>query len=262
MYVVRGDMSLVSIDRAAVELGGRRILTDASASADVGQLVAIVGPNGAGKTSLLRIIAGLVRPVAGQVRCQGIDPAVAPRRQLARFLAYVPQHYRLAFGFSVEEVVLLGRFAAQRGLGLPSAEDRAAAVAAMAACEVTGLARRRFDELSAGEARRVVIAQALCQGATCLLLDEPTAAFDPAHARALFAMLKARCAEGLLAIVVTHDLDLALRHASAMWLVAEGTIAERGAAHEVLASRRTEAAFGTRLHLGELPDGARFVVPA
>jgi iron complex transport system ATP-binding protein len=259
--MVRGAMSLVSIDHVVVELGRRRILSDASATAEAGQLVAIIGPNGAGKTTLLRTVAGLMTPTSGEVRCHGVDPARTPRRKVARFLAYVPQSYRMAFGFSVEDVVLLGRFAAQHGLGLPSAEDRAAANAAMEACEVSELADRPFDELSAGEARRVVIAQAICQGATCLLLDEPTAAFDPAHARALFAMLKARCAKGLLAIVVTHDLDQALRTASAMWLVADGTIAERGSPRDVLAAPRTQRAFGTALHLGELPSGVPFVVP-
>ncbi len=253
-------MSLVSIDRLGVALGSRQILREASAQAHAGQLVAVVGPNGAGKTTLLRAIAGLVPSATGAVRCGGLDPWRAPRRQVARTLAFVPQQYRLAFAFSVEEVVLLGRFSARAGLALPSAEDHAAAAAAMAACDVTELAPRRFDELSAGEARRVLIAQALCQGATCLLLDEPTAAFDPAHARAFFSMLAERCAAGLLAIVVTHDLDVALRFASAMWLVAGGTIAERGAPREVLSARRTQEAFASTFHLGALPDGSPFAV--
>jgi iron complex transport system ATP-binding protein len=255
-------MSLISIDRVVVELGGRRVLTQMSASAEAGQLVAIIGPNGAGKTTLLRTIAGLLRPSSGRVQCGGLDPSRAHRRHVARVLAYVPQQYKLAFAFSVLDVVLLGRFAAQRGLGLASIADRAAAFAAMDRCEVTEFAERSFDQLSAGEARRVLIAQALCQGATCLLLDEPTGAFDAAHARALFAILRQRCSEGLLTIVVTHDLDLALRNASTMWLVADGTIAEQGIPCEVLASRRTQQALGTSLHMGTLPDGQPFVVPA
>src|SRR6201999_4346785 len=122
-----------------------------------------------------------------------------------------------AFPFIVEEVVLLGRYASQRGLGLPSQADLAAARAAMHACDVAHLAQRRFDELSGGEARRVILAQAVCQGAKCLLLDEPTAGLDPAHARAVFEMLRAQCDAGKAAIVVTHDLDLALRYGRTMW---------------------------------------------
>src|SRR5665647_2967353 len=92
------------------------------------------------------------------------ESAVLDVGVLVRDLAYLPQQYELAFPFAVEEVVLLGRYARQRGLGLASEADLAAAHEAMAACDITALAARRFDELSGGEARRVIIAQALCQG--------------------------------------------------------------------------------------------------
>jgi iron complex transport system ATP-binding protein len=132
----------------------------------------------------------------------------------------------------------------------------------MAATDVTALRARRFDELSGGEARRVILAQALCQGARCLVLDEPTAGLDPAHARAVFAMLRAHCDAGSCAIVVTHDLDLALRHGTAMWLVADGTLAARGTPADVLASAATRAAFRIDIHVGALPGGGAFAVPA
>jgi iron complex transport system ATP-binding protein len=242
--------------------GARDVVCDVTAEVATGELVVIVGPNGAGKTTLLRAIAGLIAPRTGTVRVLGRDPLRAPRRVVARELAYLPQRYELAFPFSVEEVVLLGRYARQRGLGLPDAADLAAAREAMAACDVAHLATRRFDELSGGEARRVIVAQALCQGARCLLLDEPTAGLDPAHARAIFAMLRAHCDAGATAIAVTHDLDLALRHGGVMWLVAEGRLAARGAPAAVLATAQTAAAFDLAIHVGTLPSGAPFAVPA
>jgi len=222
----------------------------------------IVGPNGAGKTTLLRALAGLVAPRTGTIRVLGHDPLRTPRRMIARDLAYLPQRYELAFPFAVEEVVLLGRYARQRGLGLASAEDLEAAGRAMAVCDVAHLATRRFDELSGGEARRVIVAQALCQGARCFLLDEPTAGLDPAHARAIFAMLRAQCDAGAAALVVTHDLDLALRHGGSMWLIASGRLAARGTPAHVLAAVETRAAFGLEIHVGTLPSGARFAVPS
>ena len=184
-----------------------------------------------------------------------------PTANGARDLAYLPQQYELAFPFIVEEVVLLGRYASQTGLGLASEADIEAARAAMRACDVDALATRRFDELSGGEARRVIIAQALCQGAKCLLLDEPTAGLDPQHARSVFAMLRAQCDAGSAAVVVTHDLDLALRHGGAMWLVANGTLAATGTPAEVLVAEATRAAFGLPIHVGTLPSGERFAVP-
>ena len=252
-------VQLTSVD---VELAGRLVLRGVSTQASAGELVVIVGPNGAGKTTLLRAIAGLVAPRAGMVRCVGVDPARARRRAVARDLAYLPQHYELAFPFAVEEVVLMGRYARQRGLGLASKDDLAAAREAMAACDIAHLAERRFDELSGGEARRAIVAQAICQGARVLLLDEPTAGLDPAHARSVFGVVRARCDAGATAIVVTHDLDLARRHAGTLWLVAGGCLAARGAPADVLASAATREAFHLDIHVGQLPSGEPFAVPS
>jgi iron complex transport system ATP-binding protein len=255
-------MSWLHLTDVAIALGNRVVVRGVSAQLERGELVVIVGPNGAGKTTLLRAIAGLVAPSSGTIRVLGHDPLRAPRRVIARELAYLPQHYELAFPFAVEEVVLLGRYARQSGLGIASEADLAAARAAMATCDVAHLATRRFDELSGGEARRVIVAQALCQGAKCLLLDEPTAGLDPAHARAIFAMLRAQCDAGAAAIVVTHDLDLALRHGGSMWLCADGQLTARGAPAQVLAAAETSAAFGLSIHVGALPSGAPFAVPS
>jgi iron complex transport system ATP-binding protein len=251
-------LQLTDVD---VELGGRSVVRGASAGVDTGDLVVIVGPNGAGKTTLLRAMAGLVEPRRGSVRCMGHDPARVDRRVIARELAYLPQQYELAFPFIVEEVVLLGRYSQQSGLGLASDADLAAARDAMRACDVEHLAARRFDELSGGEARRVILAQALCQGAKCLLLDEPTAGLDPAHARAVFTMLRTQCDAGTAAVVVTHDLDLALRFGKTMWLVANGALAARGAPAQVLESAATREAFQVAIHVGTLPSGEPFAVP-
>ncbi|HEY6036424.1 MAG TPA: ABC transporter ATP-binding protein, partial [Kofleriaceae bacterium] len=107
-----------------------------------------------------------------------------------------------------------------------------------------------------------ILAQALCQGARCLVLDEPTAGLDPAHARGVFEMLRAHADGGAAAIIVTHDLDLALRYGRTMWLVAGGRLAARGAPAEVLASAATREAFELAIHVGTLPSGLPFAVPA
>jgi len=255
-------MAWLELSDATIALGGRDVVRGVTATVARGALVVIVGPNGAGKTTLLRALAGLVHARSGTIRVMGHDPATATRATIARELAYLPQQYELAFPFVVEEVVLMGRYASQRGLGLASEADLAAARAAMEACDVVHLATRRFDELSGGEARRVIIAQALCQGAKCLLLDEPTAGLDPAHARAVFTMLRAQCDAGSAAIVVTHDLDLALRHGGAMWLIADGRLAARGTPAQVLVDAATREAFGVTIHVGALPSGVPFAVPA
>jgi iron complex transport system ATP-binding protein len=236
------------------------VVDDVSLVVGGGELVAVVGPNGAGKTSLLRAAAGLLRPSAGRVRIDGRDPAAPPRRQLARALAYLPQRYELAFPFTALEVALMGRYAHQRGPGLDRAADLEAAHAALVRVDAASLAERRFDTLSGGERRRVLLAQALCQGARAILLDEPTAALDPAHAIAVMATLGVERDRGGAILLVTHDLDLAALHADRVLVLSGGRTVALGPPLAVFARADVAAGFGATLHVGSLAGGGRFVV--
>ncbi len=236
------------------------VVREVSLSVAAGELVAIVGPNGAGKTSLLRVAAGLLRPGAGSARIDGRDPMATPRKELARSLAYLPQRYELAFPFTALEVALMGRYAHQRGPGLERTVDVDAAVAALARVDAAPLAERRFDTLSGGERRRVLLAQALCQGARAIILDEPTAALDPAHAIAVMAALVAERDAGAALVLVTHDLDLAARYADKVLVLADGRALAVGAPLDVFARADVAAGFGATLNVGALADGGRFVV--
>ena len=245
-----------------VGYGAREVLRGVSCELAAGELVAVVGPNGAGKTTLARALGGLIAPTGGRVRAFGLDPARTPRRQLARRLAYLPQRYQLAFPFTVGEVVLMGRYARRGAFRLESAADVAAARDAMARCDVAGLENRRFDAISGGEQRRTLLAQALCQEAEVLLLDEPTAALDPAHARALFTALRAGCERGAGALAITHDLNAAVRWADRLIVLDDGRVAAAGVPAEVLASPAAARAFEIDIHVGRLPSGAAFAVPS
>ncbi len=254
---------MIACDTVGFDYEDRAILAAVSLRVAGGELVCVVGPNGAGKTTLVRLIAGLLRPARGTVKVAQLDPASAPRRTIARRLAYVPQIYEIAFPFTVGEVVLMGRYAYQGGLGFESDADLAAARAAMDRCDVTALEHRRFDAISGGEQRRALLAQAFCQGADAIVLDEPTAALDPAHGRAVLTALRAECDDRQAAgVVVTHDLNLAARWADRVVVLDRGHMIADGPPAAVLSSPATAAAFGVELHVGTLPAGAPFVVPA
>jgi iron complex transport system ATP-binding protein len=256
---------MIELDGVGFAYGAQAVLRDVDLAVVAGEVVCVVGANGAGKSTLLRVIAGLLRPTAGRARCFGGDPAAAPRHELARRLSFLPQEYRVAFPFTVAEVVLMGRYPHRSGppFGLDSAEDWAHARAAMERCDVATLADRRFDELSGGERRRALLAQAFCQGSELVLLDEPTASLDPAHAIAVFGALEAETrARAAAAVIVTHDLNLAARFAPRVVLLDGGRIAADGAPRAVLASPAAAAAFEVALHVGSLPGtDTPFVVP-
>lgn len=242
---------------------GTTVLHGIDFQMNAGQLVAIIGPNGAGKSTLLRVVAGLLS-CSGKVGVLGEDPSVQNRRKMARRTAYLAQSYRIAFSFRAIEVVLMGRYAhTGRGLlGLDSQADYELATQALRRCDVEPLAERAFDELSGGEQRRVLIAQALCQEAELLLLDEPTGGLDPRHARDLFSMVRDECDAGRSALVVTHDLNLAARYADQLLLLDNGRRTALGAPRDVLASDAMRKAFAVDLHLGTLgTEKIPYVIP-
>jgi iron complex transport system ATP-binding protein len=191
-------------------LGGVRVLEQISVEAQFGSVLAILGPNGAGKTTLLRAFAGLLEH-AGRVELSDVDRASLSRRELGQRLALVPQRSALSARLPVYTVVSHGRYAHRGGLARVSAQDRRAIDSAMARADVAHLAARVLPELSHGEQRRVLLARALATEARVLLLDEPTAALDIAHALALFATLRDLARDGHCIIAVLHQLDDALR---------------------------------------------------
>ena len=256
---------MIRLDEVGFSYGAHRVLDGVSATIEKGELVCLVGVNGAGKSTLLHLVAGLLAPAAGRIRCAGLDPAAAPRGDVARHVSLVPQSYQLAFPFTVGEVVLMGRYAhAPPGLlGLERPADLDAADRAMRRCDVRDLADRRFDAISGGERRRALLAQAFCQQTEIILLDEPTSSLDPSHALTFFEALGAETREhGVTALAVTHDLNLAARFADRVLVLDGERLAADGAPADVLGSPAVATAFGVSLHVGTLPgSGARFVVP-
>jgi len=242
--------------------GDLTVLAGVSLSLSAREILALVGPNGAGKSTLLKILGGFLKPVRGDVCLDGRVLRGVRRRELSRSIAYVPQEYSLDFPFTVGEVVLMGRYPYLGPGRFEGAADLQAAQSAMERTDVWSLRNRRFDELSGGERRRVVLAQAFCQEARIILLDEPTSSLDAAHELALGkALLAERARRGLSVVLVTHDLGSAARLADRIVCLARGTIVAEGQPLDVLRSRDLATAFGVRFHVGSVEGGPSYVVP-
>jgi iron complex transport system ATP-binding protein len=213
----------------------RLVLGGVNLAARAGTLTCLLGPNGSGKSTLLRCLMGQLTPTAGSVLLDGKPVRKYGPRALARMLAYVPQFPHSAFAFSVQEIILMGRLAHMGTLGLPCAKDVAIAKAAMHMTQTEEFAERCLDQLSGGEAQRVMIARALAQQPQVLLLDEPTSHLDMKSQVAIYRMLHRVAHDWPMAVIcVSHDVNMASQFADELVLMRGGQIVAAGAAAEVI----------------------------
>jgi iron complex transport system ATP-binding protein len=246
--------TLLEARHVAVRRGTSLVLKDVSLSLAEGEALALVGPNAAGKSTLVRTLAGLLRPESGSVLLDGRDLGQWSRDALARVVALVAADEGSGL-LTVRDRVALGRYP-HRGPFRPlDASDRAAIERAL---ELTGaghLAGRRLETLSAGERQLAALARGLAQEPRVLLLDEPGAHLDVGHQLQLFRVLDGVRACGVAVLAVVHDLQRAAAWADRMALLAAGQVAVIGKPAEVLSSDACGRAFGVeiRAHGAGLP---------
>ncbi|MEL6407013.1 MAG: ABC transporter ATP-binding protein [Chloroflexota bacterium] len=208
-----------------------------------GELVCLLGPNGAGKSTLMRTIAGMQKALAGDVVLAGQSLANIQPRQLAQLLSVVlteRPNVGLLNGYAL---VALGRHPYTDWTGRLSRYDKAVVRWAVDAVNARDLAERPILELSDGQRQKLMIARALAQESQLIILDEPTAFLDLPRRAEIMQLLRHLAAEtGRAILLSTHDLDLALRSADTLWLMANGNI-EVGAPEDLVLDGTFEAAF-------------------
>ena len=235
----------------------RDTLADVSLSVREGEFVALLGPNGAGKTTAIRLMTGWLKPRRGEILFRGRPLSEIPRREFARSVAVVNQREDEVFSFSVEETVLMGRFPFQNPLvGFDDEEDRAIVRHVLSLVELEGFAGRALETLSGGERQRALVARALAQCPSVLLLDEPNASLDLAHQRGIFSLLARLHREhGLTIVVVLHDINLAALYCERLVALRDGRICADGPPADVLRVDVLEAIYAVPLMVGTRPDG-------
>ena len=235
---------------------GTTVVTDLSFSVNTGEIFIVIGPNGSGKTTLMKIIAGLLKPDRGELEILGQPIKRYKRKNLARKIAFVPQHVPVDFPFIVSDVVLFGRSPYLGTFGLETKRDIDLARQAMAFTEVGHFGSRRLDQLSGGECQRVFIARAICQDPDIILLDEPTASLDIAHQMRIMDMMeKMKKEKNITAIMVSHDVNLAAMYADTLMLINRGELVKLGTPADVLTYKTLESAYGCPLLVDDNPLG-------
>jgi iron complex transport system ATP-binding protein len=253
-------MDALAFDRVSVELGGRAVLADVSASFAGGEWAVVIGPNGAGKTTFLRAACGLVSH-EGAVSVFGRSLASFGRRELARTVAVVPQSPSIPQWMTVFEYVLLGRTPYIGLLARESCVDIDAVAAALERLDLNGHAARLLGTLSGGELQRVIVARTLVQDAPLVLLDEPTSALDIGHQQQTLELLDTlRRDAGLTLVGAMHDLTLAAQFADRMILLDGGRVVVDGRPEDVLTEERLAEHYDADVSVLDL-DGRLAVVP-
>ncbi len=249
--------TLLAAENISFSYSGTPTLKDIDFALARGALRALLGPNGSGKTTLLKILTGILPPARGAVKYQGAVLKTMTRREIAQCIALVPQELNLQFGFTVRQMVMLGRTPHASALGGPSKRDRAIVQDVMEMTEIGAMQDRVITELSGGEQQRVVIAMALAQEPQVLLLDEPTVHLDINHQIEILDLVRKLNRErGLTVLATMHDLNLAALYFDDLVLLERGRIVAQGAPPEVLNAERIREVFNAKVLIQTHPARA------
>jgi iron complex transport system ATP-binding protein len=252
---------LIEVRGLSASIAGKHIIDGFDLRLGVGERLAILGRNGAGKTTLLHTLAGMRAADAGSIALEGTPIEALDGREAARLRGLLVQHQVDAFPATVLETALVGRHPHLRRWDWEGARDERIARDALDAVGLGELAARDVRTLSGGERQRLAIATLLAQEPRLCLLDEPLAHLDLNHQMAVLELFGRRAKERSIgAIIVLHDVNLALRYADrALLLYGDGSWSE-GAVGDILTAEALSTLYGHPLR--ELrADGRHYFMP-
>jgi len=235
------------------------VLRGISLEVPSGQVTGILGPNGCGKTTLLRLLLGVLHARSGSLLLDGRPHGSFSRRERSQLLGLVPQDEHVPFEFSMLEFVLMGRAPYLGPLEMPREADRQIALAALETVGLTHLLGRPVPNLSGGERQLAIVARALAQAPSILLLDEPTAHLDLSNKGRLLDIMRTLAAEKVTLVFTTHDPNLAASIADQTVLMRHGQILDVGRTEMVLTAAKLSATYGVPVQVFQL-EGRRIIL--
>lgn len=244
----------IKVDNLTWKIGKKTIVDNVSFEAKSGKMLGLLGPNGSGKTSLLRLIAGLRPPYAGQVLLDNTDISTFTRRSIAQRIAFVEQHATTNANLKVTDVVKLGRLPHRSIFSSWTSGDDAAVEDAL---ERTGMQNKRnesWQSLSGGEKQRAHIARALAQTPRELILDEPTNHLDVQHQMSLLRLVAGL---SVTSIIAMHDLNHAAMFCDELIVMQAGKIITSGTPENTITEQLLKEVFCVEARVETSPHSAR-----
>ncbi len=239
--------SVYKVENLSFSYGSINCISNVSLQLNTGCFYGLIGPNGSGKSTLLDLLSGHLFADEGSIHVHDKDIRTYPRRELARRLTSVPQSFTLNFDYSVEEIVLMGRYPYIPRFANPQEHDFLAVEEALHNLDIYHLRSRKVTQLSGGEKQRVMIARALAQDTNIILLDEVTSNLDVNHAVSIMkVMLDMVTRHQKTVLAALHDLNIASSFCDELIVIRDGAIVTNGSASEVMSERLVEDLYQIR----------------
>ncbi len=228
---------MMKVENLSVYRDGKPILHDINFSLEKNKFIGIIGPNGAGKSTLLGAMAAFLPAQQGAIFVEDQSLEKMNRVNRARLISYLPQARPVHWVMTVEDIVMLGRYAwgeVRQSSVEKNAVDQKAVDIALIKTHTDHLRSRQIDSLSGGERARVHLARALAGSTPVLLADEPTSALDPGHQFSMMIMLQNHAYDNRLVVAAVHDLDLAARYCDVLLVLDQGQLVAQGVPEKIL----------------------------
>lgn len=245
----------IEIEKLAFSYGAHEVLKGLTFTVTEGELLCILGPNGVGKSTLFRCLLGLQRGWSGRIVIDGTDIRKLSARQMARYLAYIPQYSSPVFSYTAFQMVLMGTTSHLGMFASPGKREEERSLEALETLGISHLKDKRIGEISGGERQLVLIARAIAQDARLLIMDEPTANLDYGNQVRVMQVVGELTQQGYSILMSTHNPDQAFLYGTRVLMLKDGAVLSQGTPREALTEEVLYQAYGVEIGIHTFADG-------